>query len=85
MGGFLKVDYAEISLLGAREENQDRVTAAVAEHAALLVVIVATEYPMARPSGWERLCRTVPAATVSGVEPRRPRPGGRLVSRTKVN
>jgi PPM family protein phosphatase len=35
----LKVDYAEISLLGAREENQDRVTAAVAEHAALLVVV----------------------------------------------
>jgi PPM family protein phosphatase len=35
----LKVDYTEISLLGAREENQDRVTAAVAEHAALLVVV----------------------------------------------
>jgi len=35
----LKVDYADISLLGAREENQDRVTAAVAEHAALLVVV----------------------------------------------
>jgi serine/threonine protein phosphatase PrpC len=35
----LKVEYADISLLGAREENQDRVTAAVAEHAALLLVI----------------------------------------------
>jgi serine/threonine protein phosphatase PrpC len=35
----LKVEYADISLLGAREENQDRVTAAVAEHAALLVVV----------------------------------------------
>ena len=35
----MKVDYTEISLLGAREENQDRVTAAVAEHAALLVVV----------------------------------------------
>jgi PPM family protein phosphatase len=34
----LKVDYADISLLGAREENQDRVAAAVAEHAALLLV-----------------------------------------------
>jgi serine/threonine protein phosphatase PrpC len=38
-GGFLKVEYADISLLGAREENQDRVTAAVAEHAALLLVV----------------------------------------------
>jgi serine/threonine protein phosphatase PrpC len=36
---FLRVDYADISLLGGREENQDRVTAAVAEHAALLVVV----------------------------------------------
>jgi serine/threonine protein phosphatase PrpC len=35
----LKVEYADISLLGAREENQDRVAAAVAEHAALLVVV----------------------------------------------
>jgi len=35
----LKVEYADISLLGAREENQDRVTAAVAEHAALLLVV----------------------------------------------
>jgi len=33
------VDYADISLLGGREENQDRVTAAVAEHAALLIVV----------------------------------------------
>jgi serine/threonine protein phosphatase PrpC len=36
---FLRVEYADISLLGGREENQDRVTAAVAEHAALLVVV----------------------------------------------
>ena len=36
---FLRVEYADISLLGEREENQDRVTAAVAEHAALLVVV----------------------------------------------
>ena len=35
----MKVEYADISLLGAREENQDRVAAAVAEHAALLVVV----------------------------------------------
>jgi len=35
----LQVEYADISLLGGREENQDRVTAAVAEHAALLVVV----------------------------------------------
>jgi serine/threonine protein phosphatase PrpC len=35
----LRVDYADISLLGGREENQDRVTAAVAEHSALLVVV----------------------------------------------
>jgi PPM family protein phosphatase len=35
----LQVEYADLSLLGNREENQDRVTAAVAEHAALLVVI----------------------------------------------
>jgi serine/threonine protein phosphatase PrpC len=33
------VDYADISLLGGREENQDRVSAAVAEHSALLVVV----------------------------------------------
>src|SRR5882757_2952090 len=36
---FLRVEYADISLLGGREENQDRVTAAVAEHSALLVVV----------------------------------------------
>jgi serine/threonine protein phosphatase PrpC len=36
---FLRVEYADISLLGGREENQDRVTTAVAEHAALLVVV----------------------------------------------
>jgi len=35
----LQVEYADISLLGGREENQDRVCAAVAEHAALLLVI----------------------------------------------
>ena len=36
-GARLRVEYAEVSLLGARESNQDRVGAAVAEHAALLV------------------------------------------------
>lgn len=35
----MRVDYADISLLGGREENQDRVSAAVAEHCALLVVV----------------------------------------------
>jgi PPM family protein phosphatase len=35
----LRVEYADISLLGAREENQDRVAAAVAEDAALLVAV----------------------------------------------
>jgi PPM family protein phosphatase len=35
----LRVEYADISLLGAREENQDRVAIAVAEHAALMVVV----------------------------------------------
>jgi serine/threonine protein phosphatase PrpC len=35
----LRVEYAEISLLGGREENQDRVAAVVAERAALLVVV----------------------------------------------
>ena len=35
----MRVEYADLSLLGGREENQDRVTAAVAEHAALLVVV----------------------------------------------
>ncbi|MGB6605375.1 MAG: protein phosphatase 2C domain-containing protein [Steroidobacteraceae bacterium] len=35
----MRAEYADITLLGAREENQDRVTAAVAEHAALLVAV----------------------------------------------
>jgi serine/threonine protein phosphatase PrpC len=39
MGLLLRVEYADISLLGGREENQDRVVAAVAEQAALLVVV----------------------------------------------
>ncbi len=36
---FLRVDYDDISLLGGREENQDRVTVAFSEHSALLVVV----------------------------------------------
>src|SRR2546429_427438 len=36
MDFFLRVEYADISLLGGREENQDRVAVAVAEKAALL-------------------------------------------------
>ena len=36
---FLRVDHADISLLGGREENQDRVATAASEHAALLVVV----------------------------------------------
>src|ERR1700730_5165632 len=36
---FLRVEYADISLLGGREENQDRVVAAVAEPAVLLLVV----------------------------------------------
>jgi PPM family protein phosphatase len=35
----LQVEYADLSLLGGREENQDRVAVAVAEHCALLVVV----------------------------------------------
>jgi PPM family protein phosphatase len=35
----LRVEYADISLLGGREENQDRVATAVADHAALLMVV----------------------------------------------
>jgi serine/threonine protein phosphatase PrpC len=35
----LQVEYADLSLLGNREDNQDRVAVAVAEHAALLVVV----------------------------------------------
>ena len=34
----MRVEYADVSLLGGREENQDRVAVAVAEHAALLFV-----------------------------------------------
>lgn len=34
----MRVEYADVSLLGGREENQDRVATAVAENAALLVV-----------------------------------------------
>jgi len=36
---FLRVEYADISLLGGREENQDRVSAVASEHAALLAVV----------------------------------------------
>ena len=35
----MQVEYADLSLLGNREDNQDRVAVAVAEHAALLVVV----------------------------------------------
>ncbi len=35
----MRVDYADISLLGGREENQDRVAAAIGDQAALLVVV----------------------------------------------
>jgi serine/threonine protein phosphatase PrpC len=35
----LRIEYAELSLLGDREDNQDRVTVSAAEQAALLVVI----------------------------------------------
>lgn len=35
----MRVDYADISLLGGREENQDRVAVAAPEQAALLVVV----------------------------------------------
>jgi PPM family protein phosphatase len=35
----LRVEYADISLLGGREDNQDRCAVAVSEHAALLVVV----------------------------------------------
>ncbi len=38
-GSLLRVEYADISLLGGREENQDRVTVLVTEQAALLLVI----------------------------------------------
>src|SRR2546429_2948646 len=39
MDFFLRVEYADISLLGGREENQDRVAVAVAEKAVLLLVV----------------------------------------------
>ena len=35
----MRIDYAELSLLGDREDNQDRVTVSAAEQAALLAVI----------------------------------------------
>lgn len=35
----MRVEYADVSLIGGREENQDRVAVAIAEHAALLVVV----------------------------------------------
>ena len=35
----MRIEYAELSLLGDREDNQDRVTVSAAEQAALLVVI----------------------------------------------
>jgi len=35
----LRVEYADISLLGGREENQDRVAVAITDQAALLVVV----------------------------------------------
>ena len=38
-GIFLRLEFADMSLLGGREENQDRVATAVAERAALLVVV----------------------------------------------
>jgi serine/threonine protein phosphatase PrpC len=35
----LRIEYAEVSLLGNRTDNQDRVTVAVSEHSAFLIVI----------------------------------------------
>ena len=45
----MRVEYADISLLGGREENQDRVTAVVAENAEYVpyAATLATE-PMTR-------------------------------------
>ena len=38
-GWALRVEYAELSLVGHREDNQDRVSVAIGEHAALLLVV----------------------------------------------
>ena len=38
-GCALRVEYAELSLVGHREDNQDRVSVAIGEHAALLLVV----------------------------------------------
>lgn len=35
----MRIEYADVSLLGARDDNQDRVAIATTEHAALLVVL----------------------------------------------
>ena len=35
----LRIEYAEISLLGQRDDNQDRVAVAVAENAALVIAV----------------------------------------------
>ena len=35
----MRVDYADLSLIGGREDNQDRCAVAVSEKSALLVVI----------------------------------------------
>lgn len=35
----MRIEYADLSLVGAREDNQDRVAIAVADHSVLLVVI----------------------------------------------
>src|SRR6202000_3370000 len=39
MQGTLRVEHAEISLLGGREDNQDRISTVVAGESALLVVV----------------------------------------------
>jgi serine/threonine protein phosphatase PrpC len=38
-GGILQIEYADVSLLGHRDDNQDRVSIAVAENATLLAVV----------------------------------------------
>jgi len=38
-GGILQIEYADITLLGHRDDNQDRVSVAVAENAVLLAVV----------------------------------------------